>query len=55
MVLEPWIGGVGTGGWRFWNRRLAVLEPGRLDSKIERFLNTSIDELGFETGCKVIS
>ncbi len=33
MVLEAWVGGVGTGGWRFWNRRLAVLEPGRLDSK----------------------
>ncbi len=32
-VLEPGSYGFGTGGWRFWNRRLAVLEPGRLDSK----------------------
>jgi hypothetical protein len=26
-VLEPEVGGVGTGGGRCWNRRWAVLEP----------------------------
>jgi hypothetical protein len=53
-VLEPGVGGVGTGGGRCWNRRWAVLEPevGVLepDIVVEKSLNASIDEIAFKVG-----
>ena len=35
-VLEPEVGGVGTGGGRCWNRRWAVLEPDVVVEKISK-------------------
>jgi hypothetical protein len=50
MVLEAEVGGVGSGGWWCWKRRLAVLEPGSVLLHVLRFLNASIDELAFKIG-----
>jgi hypothetical protein len=54
-VLEPEVGGVGTGGGRCWNWRWAVLEleVGGVGTGYccrEKFINASIDELAFEVG-----
>ena len=45
-----WGDGFGTVGRRFWNRWLAVLEPGSGVMLLVRFLNASIDGLAFEIG-----